>query len=132
MEGIAAEEKTAREDLISAQTLVSRLTASTEEAEQLNEQALREYDELTARVEELRKQKLTGGELVKKLTEEVARLNRMDVESTAAHTALTEAIEEAARQVTCKWGPSPAARTARPHKASLRSWKTSKAAAKRP
>lgn len=100
VEGIAAEEKTAREDLISAQTLVSRLTASTEEAEQLNEQALREYDELTARVEELRKQKLTGGELVKKLTEEVARLNRMDVESTAAHTALTVAIEEAARQVT--------------------------------
>lgn len=100
VEGIAAEEKTAREDLISAQTLVSRLTASTEEAEQQNEQALREYDELTARVEELRKQKLTGGELVKKLTEEVARLNRMDVESTAAHTALTEAIEEAARQVT--------------------------------
>ena len=100
VEGIAAEEKTAREDLISAQTLVSRLTASTEEAEQLNEQALREYDELTARVEELRKQKLTGGELVKKLTEEVARLTRMDVESTAAHTALTEAIEEAARQVT--------------------------------
>lgn len=100
VEGIAAEEKTTREDLISAQTLVSRLTASTEEAEQLNEQALREYDELTARVEELRKQKLTGGELVKKLTEEVARLNRMDVESTAAHTALTEAIEEAARQVT--------------------------------
>lgn len=100
VEGIAAEEKTAREDLISAQTLVSRLTASTEEAEQLNEQALREYDELTARVEELRKQKLTGGELVKKLTEEVARLNRMDVESTAAHTALTEVIEEAARQVT--------------------------------
>lgn len=100
VEGIAAEEKTAREDLISAQTLVSRLTASTEEAEQLNEQAMREYDELTARVEELRKQKLTGGELVKKLTEEVARLNRMDVESTAAHTALTEAIEEAARQVT--------------------------------
>lgn len=100
VEGIAAEEKTAREDLISAQTLVSRLTASTEEAEQLNEQALREYDELTARVEELRKQKLTGGELVKKLTEEVARLNCMDVESTAAHTALTEAIEEAARQVT--------------------------------
>lgn len=100
VEGIAAEEKTAREDLISAQTLVSRLTASTEEGEQLNEQALREYDELTARVEELRKQKLTGGELVKKLTEEVARLNRMDVESTAAHTALTEAIEEAARQVT--------------------------------
>ena len=100
VEGIAAEEKTAREDLISAQTLVSRLTASTEEAEQLNEQALREYDELTARVEELRKQKLTGGELVKKLTEEVARLNRMDVESTAAHTALTDAIEEAARQVT--------------------------------
>lgn len=100
VEGIAAEEKTAREDLISAQTLVSRLTASTEEAEQLNEQVLREYDELTARVEELRKQKLTGGELVKKLTEEVARLNRMDVESTAAHTALTEAIEEAARQVT--------------------------------
>ena len=100
VEGIAAEEKTAREDLISAQTLVSRLTASTEEAEQLNEQALREYDELTARVEELRKQKLTGGELVKKLTEEVARLNRMDVESTAAHTALTETIEEAARQVT--------------------------------
>lgn len=100
VEGIAAEEKTAREDLISAQTLVSRLTASTEEAEQLNEQALREYDELTARVEELRKQKLTGGELVKKLTEEVTRLNRMDVESTAAHTALTEAIEEAARQVT--------------------------------
>ena len=100
VEGIAAEEKTAREDLISAQTLVSRLTASTEEAEQLNEQALREYDELTTRVEELRKQKLTGGELVKKLTEEVARLNRMDVESTEAHTALTEAIEEAARQVT--------------------------------
>ena len=59
-----------------------------------------EAKKYAAQVEELRKQKLTGGELVKKLTEEVARLNRMDVESTAVHTALTEAIEEAARQVT--------------------------------
>ena len=71
VDGIEAEEKTAREDLISAQTLVDRLAANVEEAERLNEQALREYDDLTARMEQLRQQKISGGELVKKLTEEV-------------------------------------------------------------
>ncbi len=76
VDGIEAEEKTAREDLISAQTLVDRLAANVEEAERLNEQALREYDDLTARMEQLRQQKISGGELVKKLTEEVERLGQ--------------------------------------------------------
>ena len=71
VDGIEAEEKTAREDLISAQTLVDRLAANVEEAERLNEQALREYDDLTARMEQLLQQKKSGVELVKKLTEEV-------------------------------------------------------------
>ena len=69
VDGIEAEEKTAREDLISAQTLVDRLTANVEEAERLNEQAMQEYDDLTSRMEQLRQQKISGGELVKKLTE---------------------------------------------------------------
>ena len=100
VDGIEAEEKTAREDLISAQTLVDRLAANVEEAEHLNEQALREYDDLTARMEQLRQQKISGGELVKKLTEEVERLTRLSAEGMAAHEMLTAAITEAAEKVT--------------------------------
>ena len=100
VDGIEAEEKTAREDLISAQTLVDRLAANAEEAERLNEQALREYDDLTARMEQLRQQKISGGELVKKLTEEVERLTRLSAEGMAAHEMLTAAITEAAEKVT--------------------------------
>lgn len=98
VDGIEAEEKTAREDLISAQTLVDRLAANVEEAERLNEQALREYDDLTARMEQLRQQKISGGELVKKLTEEVERLTRLSAEGMAAHEMLTAAITEAAER----------------------------------
>ena len=85
---------------ISAQTLVDRLAANVEEAERLNEQALREYDDLTARMEQLRQQKISGGELVKKLTEEVERLTRLSAEGMAAHEMLTAAITEAAEKVT--------------------------------
>ena len=100
VDGIEAEEKTAREDLISAETLVKRLAANVEEAERLNEQALREYDELTARVEQLRRQKISGGELVVKLTEEVDRLTKLAVEGIAAHEALAAELSTAAEAVT--------------------------------
>lgn len=100
VDGIEAEEKTAREDLISAETLVKRLAANVEEAERLNEQALREYDELTARVEQLRRQKISGGELVVKLTEEVDRLTKLAAEGVAAHEALAAELSTAAEAVT--------------------------------
>ena len=100
VDGIEAEEKTAREDLISAETLVKRLAANVEEAERLNEQALREYDELTARVEQLRRQKISGGELVVKLTEEVERLTKLAAERIAAHEALAAELSTAAEAVT--------------------------------
>ena len=100
VDGIEAEEKTAREDLISAETLVKRLAANVEEAERLNEQALREYDELTARVEQLRRQKVSGGELVVKLTEEVERLTKLAAEGIAAHEALAAELSTAAEAVT--------------------------------
>lgn len=79
---------------------MDRLAANVEEAERLNEQALREYDDLTARMEQLRQQKISGGELVKKLTEEVERLTRLSAEGMAAHEMLTAAITEAAEKVT--------------------------------
>lgn len=100
VDGIEAEEKTAREDLISAETLVKRLAANVEEAERLNEQALREYDELTARVEQLRRQKISGGELVVKLTEEVERLTKLAAERIAAHEALAAELSTATEAVT--------------------------------
>ena len=100
VDGIEAEEKTAREDLISAETLVKRLAANVEEAERLNEQALREYDELTARVEQLRQQKVSGGELVKRLTEEVERLTGLAAADAEAHERLTAELNEAAETVT--------------------------------
>ena len=100
VDGIEAEEKTAREDLISAETLVKRLAANVEEAERLNEQALREYDELTARVEQLRRQKISGGELVVKLTEEVERLTKLAAEGIAAREALAAELSTAAEAVT--------------------------------
>ena len=100
VDGIEAEEKTAREDLISAETLVKRLAANVEEAERLNEQALREYDELTARVEQLRRQKISGGELVVKLTEEVERLTKLAAEGIAAHEALAAELSTEAEAVT--------------------------------
>ena len=100
VDGIEAEKKTAREDLISAETLVKRLAANVEEAERLNEQALREYDELTARVEQLRRQKISGGELVVKLTEEVDRLTKLAAEGIAAHEALAAELSTAAEAVT--------------------------------
>lgn len=77
---------------------MDRLAANVEEAERLNEQALREYDDLTARMEQLRQQKISGGELVKKLTEEVERLTRLSAEGMAAHEMLTAAITEAAER----------------------------------
>ena len=100
VDGIEAEEKTAREDLISAETLVKRLAANVEEAERLNEQALREYDELTARVEQLRQQKVSGGELVKRLTEEVERLTGLAAADAEVHERLTAEMNEAAETVT--------------------------------
>ncbi len=100
VDGIEAEEKTAREDLISAQTLVDRLTANVEEAERLNEQAMQEYDDLTARMEQLRQQKISGGELVKKLTEEVERLTRVAAEDAEKYQKLTTTIAAAAETVT--------------------------------
>lgn len=100
VDGIEAEEKTAREDLISAETLVKRLAANVEEAERLNEQALREYDELTARVEQLRRQKISSGEMVVKLTEEVDRLTKLAAEGIAAHEALAAELSTAAEAVT--------------------------------
>ncbi len=100
VDGIEAEEKTAREDLISAETLVKRLAANVEEAERLNEQALREYDELTARMEQLRQQKVSGGELVKRLTEEVERLTGLAAADAEAHERLTAELNEAAETVT--------------------------------
>ncbi len=100
VDGIEAEEKTAREDLISAETLVKRLAANVEEAERLSEQALREYDELTARVEQLRQQKVSGGELVKRLTEEVERLTGLAAADAEAHERLTAELNEAAETVT--------------------------------
>ena len=100
VDGIEAEEKTAREDLISAQTLVDRLTANVEEAERLNEQAMQEYDDMTARMEQLRQQKISGGELVKKLTEEVERLTRVAAEDAEKYQKLTTTIAAAAETVT--------------------------------
>lgn len=100
VDGIEAEEKTAREDLISAQTLVDRLTANVEEAERLNEQAMQEYDDLTARMEQLRQQKISGGELVKKLTEEVEWLTRVAAEDAEKYQKLTTTIAAAAETVT--------------------------------
>ena len=102
LDGITAEEKTASEDLISAETLVNRLTASVGEAERINEQALQEYDELTARMEQLRQQKVSGGELVKTLTEEVERLGRLIREGTEAHTALQEEIGQLTDGITAQ------------------------------
>ena len=51
-------------------------------------------------MEQLRQQKISGGELVKKLTEEVERLTRLSAEGMAAHEMLTAAITEAAEKVT--------------------------------
>ena len=68
VEGVEGETRTAGEDLAAANAELRRLTISVGEAEELGEQALREFDALTARVEELRGQELTSGELVEKLT----------------------------------------------------------------
>lgn len=51
-------------------------------------------------MEQLHQQKISGGELVKKLTEEVERLTRLSAEGMAAHEMLTAAITEAAEKVT--------------------------------
>lgn len=69
MDGVDAETKTAGEDAIAAGGEVKRLTMAVEEAETLSEQALQEFDALTARVEELKTQGLTSQQLVEKLTE---------------------------------------------------------------
>lgn len=99
LDGISAEEKTAGEDLFQAETLVRQLTASVEDAEQINEQAMQEYDALTARVEELRQQKVSGVEQVKQLTEEVERLGLLIEEQTTAHEALQKAISDLSQEI---------------------------------
>ncbi|MCI8652358.1 MAG: chromosome segregation protein SMC [Angelakisella sp.] len=76
VEGVDGEARTAGEDLAAANAELRRLAISVQEAEELGEQSLREFDALTARVEELRTQGLTSGELVDKLSANLAELDR--------------------------------------------------------
>ena len=62
--GVEAEAKTASEDLAAANAELRRIDISVREAEELGEQSLREFDALTARVEELKNQGLTSAQLV--------------------------------------------------------------------
>ncbi len=68
LDGVDAEYKTANEDLIGAAAELRRVTMAVEEAERLSEEGLREFDALTAKVEELKNQKLTSAQLIEKLT----------------------------------------------------------------
>ena len=70
-----AEARTAGEDLAGANAELRRLAISVKEAEDLGEEALREFDALTARVEELRNQGLSSAELVERLTASLAELD---------------------------------------------------------
>ena len=74
LDGVDAEYKTANEDLIGAAAELRRVTMAVEEAERLHEEGLREFDALTARVEELKTQKLSSAELIEKLTESCDRI----------------------------------------------------------
>ena len=71
-----AEAKTASEDLAAANAELRRIDISVREAEELGEQSLREFDALTARVEELKNQGLTSAQLVERLSANLAELEQ--------------------------------------------------------
>ncbi len=74
--GVEAEAKTASEDLAAANAELRRIDISVREAEELGEQSLREFDALTARVEELKNQGLTSAQLVEGLSANLAELEQ--------------------------------------------------------
>lgn len=102
IEGISAEEKTAQEDLIQASTLVKQLTSEVSDAEHLNEQAMKEYDDLTRRVEELKDQRLSSEELKNKLTGEISALTETAAAQAERRISLGQTIESGAQEISQK------------------------------
>ena len=94
--GVEAEEKTASDDLVAANAELRRLTLSLREAEELGEQSLREFDALTARVEELKGQGLSAGELAESLAASLEELSGELRESAGAQEAASREAEEIA------------------------------------
>ena len=92
VEGVDAEARTAGEDLAGANAELRRLAISVKEAEDLGEEALREFDALTARVEELRNQGLSSAELVERLTASLAELDAEMQKAAENHGKITEKV----------------------------------------
>ncbi len=101
MDGVEGEARTAGEDLAAANAELRRLTISVREAEELGEQSLREFDALTARVEELKNQGLSSAELVERLAGSLTQLDRELGEKTESQSGMAEktaALAEALSQ----------------------------------
>lgn len=90
--GVEAEAKTASEDLAAANAELRRIDISVREAEELGEQSLREFDALTARVEELKNQGLTSAQLVEGLSANLAELEQELQKGAENQGSITERV----------------------------------------
>lgn len=98
LEGVEAEAKTAGEDLITVGGEIKRLTMAAQEAETLSEQALQEFDALTARVEELKHQGLTSQQLGDRLTQELEAVAGEIAAALQRQEATARRVEEQSQQ----------------------------------
>ncbi len=94
LDGVEAEYKTANEDLIGASAEQRRVTMLLLDAERLSEEGLKEFDALTARVEELKSQKLTSAQLIDKLTEGCDRIAAEMEETAVRRTEVAQQISQ--------------------------------------
>lgn len=102
MDGIEAEEKTAGEDLLRVNTLLGQLRSNVAESERISEEALAEFDRLTARVEELKNQKLSSTQTMKTLEQETEQLS-VTIESLLEQASLlTGEIADSSEALTQK------------------------------
>lgn len=92
--GIEAERKTATEDSIAAAAERKRLVLSYEEALQAHRQSKQDYDQLCARMEELKTQNLSSAEAVEKLTAQLQAIEQELLTLTQRRVALTESLEK--------------------------------------
>ena len=102
VEGVEAEARTAGEDLAAANAELRRITISVREAEELGEQSLREFDALTARVEELKNQGLTSGQLVERLTGNLAELEKELQKGAENQVSIAEKVSDFTEEISKK------------------------------
>ncbi|WP_274952546.1 chromosome segregation protein SMC [Angelakisella massiliensis] len=98
--GVDGEARTAGEDLIQASAEDKRLSMSISEAEERGKQAAKEFDQLTARMETLKEQGVSSGDLVRQMEQSRDQLTAQLTETQGERDALVRGQEETGEKIT--------------------------------